>query len=73
MAHFQSGLPDGLAVQQLEQLLRKALFKPANQIAGYLLQEAAERIDAAYQPKSGEHYKGRQELRVRCFFGVVSK
>jgi hypothetical protein len=72
MAGFQAGSPDGLAVQQLEQLLRAALFKPASQIVGYLLQDAANRIDAFYQPKPGEHYKGRQTLKVRCLFGTFS-
>jgi len=56
----------------LEFLLRAALFKPASQIVGFLLQAAADQIDAAYQPKPGEHYKGRQALRVECLFGSCS-
>lgn len=69
MAHFQAGEPNGIAVQQLEVLLRTAVFKPANQVVGYLLQNAADRIDAAYQPKPGQQRKDRVPIRVHCIFG----
>jgi hypothetical protein len=58
-----------MAVQQLETLLRTAIFKPANALVGELLQAAADRIDAAYQPKPGEQRKGRQTIRVQGIFG----
>lgn len=51
MRRFEDQAPSGLLVQQWEGLLRAALFKPANALVGYLLQAAADRIDAAYQPK----------------------
>jgi len=70
MARFQASEPNGMAVQQLEGLIRTALFKPANQLVGWLLQQAADRIDALYQPKPGEHRKGRQALQVQGMFGV---
>jgi len=69
MARFQAGAPSGLAVQQLEVLVRTAIFKPANQLVAFLLQGAADQIDAAYQPKPGQHRKGRQSLRVEGIFG----
>src|SRR5437764_507641 len=69
MARFQSEKPNGVAVQQLEVLVRTAIFKPANQVIGYLLQKAANAIDAAYQPKPGEVRKGRVEIQVDCIFG----
>jgi hypothetical protein len=69
MARFQADAPNGVAVQELEVLLRTAVFKAANQVVGYLLQRAAERIDAAYQPLPGYHYKGRASLTVDCIFG----
>jgi hypothetical protein len=69
MARFQSEEPTGVAVQQLEVLVRTALFKPANQLIGYLLQNAADRIDAAYQPKPGQQRKGRVEAGVDGIFG----
>ncbi len=69
MARFQSEEPNGVAVQQLEVLVRTAIFKPANQVIGYLLQNAADEIDAAYQPKPGEVRKGRVEIQVDCIFG----
>jgi hypothetical protein len=69
MTRFQSEEPNGVAVQQLEVLVRTAIFKPANQVVGYLLQNAADRIDAAFQPKPGEYRKGRVEAGVDCIFG----
>src|SRR5262249_49637313 len=52
-----------------EVLLRTAVFKSANQVVAYLLQRAADRIDAAYQPPPGYHYKGRAAITVDCIFG----
>ena len=69
MARFQADQPNGVAVQELEVLLRTAVFKSANQVVGYLLQRAADRIDAAYQPKAGYHYKGRAAVTLDCIFG----
>jgi hypothetical protein len=56
-------------VQQLEVLVRTALFKPATALVGYLLQAAAGQIEAAYQPKPGEQRKGRESVSVDCIFG----
>ena len=53
MARFQAAEPNGVAVQGLEVLVRTALFRSANHIVAYLLQQAADRIDVAYQPKPG--------------------
>jgi hypothetical protein len=69
MARFQGQTPNGVAVQQLEILVRTAVFKSANALVGFLLQEAANRIDAAYQPKPGQQSKGRASLRVDGMFG----
>jgi hypothetical protein len=69
ISRFESGPPHGAAVQQLETLVRTAIFKPANQLVGFLLQAAADRIDAAYQPKPGQHRKGRERIVVSCLFG----
>jgi hypothetical protein len=69
MAQFASQAPSGEAVQQLEILVRTAIFKPAADLVAFLLQDAINRIDAAYQAKPGEHYKGRQVLGVQCLFG----
>jgi hypothetical protein len=69
MRRFQSQQPNGPLVQKLEVLVRTAIFKPANDLIGLLLQEAAERVDAAYQAKPGQQYKGRQTLQVNCIFG----
>jgi len=56
-------------VAELEVLVRTAIFKPANELVGMLLQQAAERIDAAYIPKPGERPKGREVLMVKGMFG----
>lgn len=69
MARFQAAAPNGLAVQQLEFLVRTAIFKPANQLVAFLLQAAADQIDVAYQPKPGQHRKGREALQVEGIFG----
>lgn len=69
MARFASQEPDGVAVQQLEVLVRTAIFKPANALVEYLLQEAADRADASYQPKPGEVDKGRETIGVDGIFG----
>jgi hypothetical protein len=69
MARFQAQEPNGVAVQQLEVLVRTAIFKPANQLIGHLLQAAADRIDAAFQPKPGQQRKGREALSVNGIFG----
>jgi hypothetical protein len=50
--------------------VRTAVFKSANQLVGWLLQQAVERIDAAYQPKPGQVSKGRESLRVQGIFGA---
>ena len=54
---------------QLEVLVRTAVFKSANELVGWLLQQAADRIDAAYQPKPGEACKGRETLQAQGIFG----
>lgn len=50
-------------------LVRTAIFKPANALVEYLLQGAANRADAAYQPKPGQRYKGRETIGVEGIFG----
>ena len=70
MARFAAEAPTGVAVQELEVLVRTALFKPATALVGDLLQGAANRIDAQYQSKPGEARKGREPLQVQCLFGT---
>jgi len=67
---FTATAVTGEAVQQVEGLVRTALFKPAAALVGFLLQDAAERIEAAYQPRPGETCKGLVELQVQCLFGT---
>jgi hypothetical protein len=69
MARFQAGDLNGVAVQRLEVLVRTAIFKPANALVGFLLQGAADWIDARYQPKPGQQRKGRERLTVNGIFG----
>ena len=69
MERFQAGETNGVAVQQLEVLVRAAVFKSANVVVAHLLQGAADRIDATYQPKPRQQYKGRVGLQVDTLFG----
>ena len=70
IAAFQSRAPHGSQVAQLEVLVRTAIFKSATQLVGWLLQQAADRVDATYQPKPGELRKGRETIEVQCIFGT---
>lgn len=54
---------------QLEILVRTAVFKTANELVGWMLQQAVDRIDAAYQPKPGEERRGREPIYVQGIFG----
>lgn len=54
---------------QLELLVRTAVFKSANELVGWMLQQAVDRIDAAYQPKPGEERRGRQTINAQGIFG----
>lgn len=69
MARFSALEPNGAGVQQLERLIRVAIFQSANELVGFMLQEAANRIDAAYEPKRGQHRKGRVRLEAQGMFG----
>jgi hypothetical protein len=57
-------------VADLEKLLRTAIFKPAAQLVGELLQEAADKVNAVYRPKPGEFRKGRHPLEIQGIFGT---
>jgi hypothetical protein len=59
----------GQSVAQLEILVRTAVFKSANALVGWLLQKAADRADAGYQPKTGRTRKGRETIGVQGIFG----
>jgi len=69
MARFQSAEPNGVAVQQLEVLVRTAVFQSANQVVAYLLQQAADRIDALVlgEAETRVHYRSPTRSRaVSC-------
>lgn len=69
MGWFEGQPADGNRVLELEKLVRTAVFKSASALVGVLLQQAADRIDAQYQPRPGEQKQGRQTLQVRGIFG----
>jgi hypothetical protein len=69
MARFQAQELDGNAVAQLEVLVRTAVFKSANALVGWLLQQAADQADARYQAKPGQDRKGRATMEVQGIFG----
>ncbi|HQK02545.1 MAG TPA: UPF0236 family protein [Verrucomicrobiota bacterium] len=72
MARFAAQEPTGTLVQELEVLVRRAVFKPANALVGHLLQSAADRIDSTYQPKLGQVRQGRVACEVQGLFGRFS-
>ncbi len=49
--------------------MRTAVFKSANALVGWLLQQAADRIDARYQPAPRQTRKGRETIGVQGIFG----
>jgi len=69
MARFEATPADGVAIQELEMLVRTAISKPANALVEYLFQRQADRIDGAYQPKPGQGYKGRETIQLQGIFG----
>jgi len=69
MDQFNSSPTTGETVLELERLVRVAIFKPASELVGLLLQAAADRLDAAYSPKPGETFKGRVSLELQGIFG----
>lgn len=72
MANFSGQAPSAQQVAELEVLIRTAIFKPATSLVECLLQQAANRIDASYQAKPGEHFKGRATLRLQCLLGTFA-
>jgi hypothetical protein len=62
----------GRSVAELEILVRTAVFQSANALVGWLLQQAADRADADYQPKAGQTRKGRETIGVQGIFGRFS-
>ena len=70
IARFAAQEPTGTGVQELEGLVRTAIFQPANALVGHLLQAAADRIDVAYQARPGQVRKGRERRQVQCLFGA---
>lgn len=67
ISRFESS--GGPNVQELETLLRLAIFKPAGELLQHLLQTRADQIEASFQPKPGWHRKGREPLEVQSIFG----
>lgn len=57
-------------MQELEPLLRAAVFKSTSALVAFLLQQAADRIDASYQPKPKEQFKALVPVTVHCIFGT---
>ena len=49
--------------------MRAAVFKSTSALLAFLLQKAADQIDASYQPKPKEQFKGRFASGVNCIFG----
>jgi len=70
MDRFLAQPATGTLVLQVEGLIRTALFRKGADIVGYLLQAAADHIDATYHPRAGETRKARVAIDVQCLFGT---
>ncbi|MGH8018048.1 MAG: hypothetical protein ACREIA_07120 [Opitutaceae bacterium] len=57
IGRYRSHSPHGSAVAELELLVRTAVFKSANALVGWLLQQTVDCIDEAYQATAGEQCK----------------
>jgi len=69
MDQFLAKAATGLSVLQIEGLIRTALFRKGADIVGSVLQAAADPIDATYQPRPGESFKGREAIEGHGLFG----
>ena len=69
MDQFLANAATGPAVLNLEGLIRTVLFRKGAEVMGYLLQAAADQIDATYRPYAGETRKGRETIRGESLFG----
>lgn len=58
-----------VGAQEVEFLLRAALFQHGSALLSGLFQQAADRADAQYQPRPGEHRKGRVRIQVQGVLG----
>ncbi len=63
------GKPD---VATFEVALRAAVFRQTNELLGWVLQQAVDGLDMAYQARPGEVFKGRMRRQVDGLFGSVS-
>lgn len=66
---FAARSPSGVALQDLELLLRLAFFKSAREVLESLLQQSADRTDRQYQAPPGMQFKGRVQISVDSIFG----
>ena len=76
MARFEAAEPNGVAVQQMEVLVRTAIYKPANALVGFLLQGAADVSRRKHPANAGlpERVSIPREIRADsglrvCLFG----
>lgn len=56
-------------VATLERTLRAAVFQQSNQVLEWVLQQAVDGLDMAYQPRPDEVWKGRMKRQVDGLFG----
>jgi hypothetical protein len=68
MARFEAAEPNGVAVQQLEVLVRTAIYQPGNALVGFLLQGALE-VKIGLQTSAGPDF-GSEEIHRGQDFGV---
>jgi len=70
LSAFVAQPPTGRTTRQLELDLRAAAFQLLGPIVAAALQAAIDRVEADYQPKKFEQWKGWAALEVRSLFGT---
>ena len=66
---FLSGEQDAPTVLNVEGLVRAALYQTGARVVAVMFQAVADRVDAAYRPRAGEHLKQRESIQIQCLFG----
>jgi len=69
---FLSHAENAPSVLDIEGMVRTVLFKTGAEVMAHLFQAVADRVDAAYQPRAGEHLKARETIQAQCLFGTFT-
>ena len=69
---FLSSAENAPSVLDVEGIIRAVLFRTGAQVVAQLFQAVADRVDAAYRARAGEHFKERVPIQAQCTFGTFT-